>query len=500
MITESFINSCFKLLLNKNSIVKRSKGLYRDVMEVLLFSETRDTYEIPLMVKNKMNCLKKILSLLSEGKSIDSVIDSVTYSEKFREFVDFMDTKINEDARDEDFQDIVGQIRLRQKVSTLFKNYDELNNVLESIKDGSFEAMDDMVEDYEVTIKKLYANMMESNRDISIQAAASLDLTKDSYDPVMEMIIKKYKATNKTSSGFEYLDKNVFYGGYEPSRLYVWAGGSGAGKSTMLNNTIILSANGLGLRDLKEVQTNDDIEKVYIYVSLENTIEESLMRTYQPLFNVRTTEFLEQVAASGQTVEKRIKDHLWSRGATIVMKYFPAMSLSCVDLMGIVDEVISEYGKEKIAGLYVDYIDLLKTDTRYDLYRIELGHITLGLKTLAVQYNIPVITGTQLTRDVYKITESKDLNIAQMSESIKKVEHADFVAMLAKDRNIEGLVHGMVGKNRSGKSNMSLTFKVDFERFKFLDVGEGKASGSNGDEEKKSSSQKFFAGTGIMEA
>ena len=54
-----------------------------------------------------------------------------------------------------------------------------------------------------------------------------------------------------------------------------------------------------------------------------------------------------------------------------------------------------------------------------------------------------------------------------MPESIKKVEHADFVMLLAKDMTEKGLVHGRVGKNRSGKSGDSIEFDVDFERFKF---------------------------------
>jgi replicative DNA helicase len=150
------------------------------------------------------------------------------------------------------------------------------------------------------------------------------------------------------------------------------------------------------------------------------------------------------------------------------MKYFPAMSVGPLDLMGVVDDAIEEYGKDTIAGLYIDYLDLLKADTKYDLYRIELGHITLSLKTLAVEYNIPVITASQLTRNVYRVDDSHKLSLDMMSESIKKVEHADFVMLLAKDPVDDTVVHGKVGKNRSGKANVSVDFKVDFERFKFI--------------------------------
>jgi hypothetical protein len=57
-----------------------------------------------------------------------------------------------------------------------------------------------------------------------------------------------------------------------------------------------------------------------------------------------------------------------------------------------------------------------------------------------------------------------------MSESIKKVEHADFIMLLAKNDFKSNLVHGKIGKNGNGGSNISLDYMVDFTMFKFLNV------------------------------
>ncbi len=472
MITESFLNSCFSLLLNKKSKIKKTKALYRDVLAILDFSDTRDSYEIPLPVKSKLEFLKKITEMLLTDKTQESVIDSVSLSEKFKQHQDFLDLKINENLNEAVFQDYVRQVRIRKKIGALFQNYDELNKVLESIKDGSFDSIDDLVEDYEVTIKTLYTNMMESNRAVTIEAAASLDLTKDDYTSVIEMITKKYEKINKTPSGFRLLDgADYLNGGYEPSRLYVWGGGSGAGKSTLINNSIYRAATSNQYLTLEggRPPVLGEIHKVYIYVTLENTIEESLMRTYQPMFDKTIPMMITDIKRK-VNIGKIIKDELAKNSTTIIMKYFPAMSISTLDLMGVVDEAIDEYGKESIAGLYVDYLDLLKTDTKYDIYRLELGYITLALKTLAVQYGIPVITATQLSRGVYNIQESRELSLTQMSESIKKVEHADFVGLLGKDQNDSSIVHGKIGKNRAGRSNIALQFQVDFSKFKFIDA------------------------------
>ena len=468
MITESFLNSCFSLILNKNSKVKKTKALSRDILEILDFSESKENLDVPLVVKSKLECLRKIMSLLLSGKTIDNVIDSISLTEKFKQYVDFLDVKINEQLKVEVFQDIVRQVRLRKKINALFENYDELSAVLDSIKDGSFESIDDLIENYEVTIKKLYKNMVDANRSVTIEAAASLDLVKDDYTPVIDMIKRKYERVNKTPTGFEILDNSILMGGYEPSRLYIYGGGSGAGKSTIINNTIIKSAI-LPPNMTKEsvIIKEGVINRVYVYITLENTIEEALMRTYMPMFNKTTIQMLQEIA-QGVNIQESIMNELRRNGSTIIMKYFPAMSISVTDIMAVVDDAINDYGKESIAGLYIDYLDLLKTDTKYDMYRLELGHITLSMKTLAVQYNIPVITGSQLGRSAYKVKDSHQLNVDQMSESIKKVEHADFIGLLAKDPHDDTIVHGKIGKNRAGKANIAIDFKVDFSKYKFI--------------------------------
>ena len=471
MITESFLNSCFSIILNKKSRIKKTKALYRDIIEILNFTTSKQTIDIPVSIQTKLECLKKISELLLEDKTTESVLDSIAFSEKFNHHRDFLDVKINEDLKENTFQDIVKQIRLRKKINSLFKNYDELSRVLESIKDGSFDSIDDLVEDYEVTIKTLYSNMMESNRHINIEAAASLDLCKDDYKSVLDMIIRRYDKTNKTPTGFQYLDNEILNGGYEPSRLYVWGGGSGAGKSTILNNSILKSAilNPALIPGNKRIVKPNEIQRAYVYITLENTIDEALMRTYMPLFDKTQTQMLYDIT-QGVDIQKNIMDELRKSGSTIIMKYFPATTVGVFDLMGVLDDVIEQYGKESIAGLYVDYLDLLKADIKYDMYRLELGHITLSLKALAVQYNVPVITATQLGRSAYKINDSRELGVEQISESIKKVEHADFVGLLAKDPVKDDLVHGKIGKYRSGKSNMAIDFKVDFQRFKFINA------------------------------
>jgi len=498
VLTESFVNSCLSLMLNKQSKIKRSPALYRDVLEIIEFYETKHAFEIPVGVKGKLSCLKKASAMLLDGRQIDSVYDSLV-SGKFKQYSDFLYRVITEDMKDNIFQDYLKQVRLRKKVKSLFENYDDLDEILNTVKTGSFEAIDDLVETYETTIKKLFSNMMESNRQMTIEAAASLDLAKDDFTHVIDMIKKKYEKHSVTSTGFENIDNYIMNGGYEPSRLYIYGGGSGSGKSTMLTNTIFKSAiKPITLLDCPdaEIPKQGEIRRVYVYVTLENTIEESLMRIYQGMFNKTLPEMLNDVANRKVDIKKELNDVLSLSHSTVVMKYFPPKSISTVDLIGVLDDVINDYGKECIAGLYVDYLDILKPDSSNDLYRIELGDITLSLKTLAVEYNIPVISASQLGRSSYRIKNSDDLNLDQMSESIKKVEHSDFVFLMARDLTDEHKVHGKVGKNRSGRSNMGMEFQVNFEKYLFTGaITKSNPNNAPGNDPGKATP---FAGFGAM--
>ena len=465
MITESFLNSCFKLILCKKSNIKKTIPLYRDMLEVLSFKDGKENIEIPVIIQTKLECLEKMIHMLVDGKSIETIIDSISFSNKFDQFRNFLDSYLDNELKDHESADILKQVRMRKKIGMLFQNYDQLDNVLESIKDGSFESIDDLIDDYEATIKQLFSNVMESNRNITVEAAASLDMNKDDYSHVLELIKDKYNRENKTPTGFPILDNNVLFGGFDPTRLYIFGGSSGSGKSAMLANLIVNSANDK-LNLMNQTQKKRD-KKVYIYITLENLIDETFMRMYQAMFSKYTNDVLRDIS-SNIDIGKAVKNKLDETNSVIIMKYFPAMSISSTDLMGVLDEAIEEYGKENIMGLYIDYLDLLKTDIKYDIYRMELGYITLSLKTLAVMYNIPVVTATQLSRASYDIEHASDLNLIQMSESIKKVEHADFVCLIGKDKMDPNTIHANVGKNRSGQSNFEIDFKVDFGMFKFI--------------------------------
>ena len=462
MITELFLNSCFSLVLNKSTKIKKNKVIYRDIIEILDFFKEKQKNEIPITIQNKLECLHEICELKLTDKTDDNVIDSISFGNKFKTLMDFIHVKRNEEVLDEVLSDHITQIRMRKKLNGVIGNYVDLSKFLEIIKSGNFDSIDEIIFNYEKIIKEANFNLMECSRNIGLESSASLDLTKDDYTPVLDMIQRKYDKTNTVQTGYTIFDQDVFdNGGFEKSRLYIFGGGSGSGKSTLMENFI---NNDITKAKRKDATNNSS---VYLYITLENLIDESLLRMYQMMFQRAQITSLRDIS-SGIDIKNQIFDRTKISGYSVIFKYFSKYSISCTDIMMHLDDVIDQYGKDSIRGLYVDYLDLLKADIQNDLYRLELGFITSGLKDIAVQYNIPVITASQLGRSVYRNQDSKSLNMDMMSESIKKIEHADFIALMSKDQVKEDIVHLKVAKNRCGKDNVSIDFNVNFKHYKFL--------------------------------
>ncbi len=466
MITESFVNSCYSLIFNSTKSNPK-KTIYKDIANILNFYQKKVKNDIPILIKNKVECLEKICQMKSENRTVDNIIDSLFTGEKYKSLEDFIKNKIDTEMDDKTFDDTNEQIKIRKTLISLFSNYDKVEDFIDKIKNGSFGCLDDVVGDYTIFVKKMYSNLMEINRTEDIESSSSLDIIQDDFNSVIDQIKKKYEYENVVPSGYDYFDNHVLRGGFEKSRLYIIGGGSGSGKSTLMSNFV---ENALTMpRIIKENENN-----VFVYITLENLIDESLMRMYQSLFMINSIQFLKEISVKEpDEIKNKLLGKINSSNSSLVLKFFPKFSITPTDIMMVLDDVIDKYGKNGIKSLVIDYLDLLIMDEKFEAYRHELSHITSKLKDIAVEYNIPVITATQLGRDIYsRNMESKDLNLSLISEAIKKVDHADFVALMTKDQVDDTLVHFSVGKNRCGRSNVSLDFKVNFECYKFMNCYE----------------------------
>jgi len=464
MITNIFIDTCYLVLLNNTPQLKKSMSFYTDLKSIIDFYTK--SYDTPVILKNKIDCIHQICKMKLAGKNEVSIIDSISMTPKYADLIDYIEKKRNDVLSIEDINNCVKQVRLRKKYTLMIKDYQNISGILSDIDSGSYESIDDIIVSYENLVKELYLNIVESNRIIAVESNSCIDIFNDDFENILETIEQKYDKNNRIPTGIDVFDKTIFYGGFEKSRLYIFSGGSGSGKSTLLDNIMIQSA--LKQADRLKVE-NDDSVKVYLLITLENQIDETFMRIYQSVFNKTTEEFLYDIKTEGKDkIKKKVMEKISGKNIKFIIKFFRSRTISPMDIDSVVTEIIDTYGENTIQLVGVDYLDLLAADVTREVYRYELGDITLSLKAIAVTHNIPLLTVTQLNRGVYQVASADELKLDMMGESMEKVNHSDYISMQAKDKINDDVVHFRVGKNRSGISDISIDFKVDFSKYKFI--------------------------------
>lgn len=468
MITEQFINLCCTILLDSNP--KFTEQVIRDISSIL---SSYNEDDISINFKKKFELTKSILKLRLDQNLPEQVLDSIIVAGHFSELSSFIEHLQKSEVGPERVDSALSSINQRKQVLSIQYNLPEIEEFINKFKTNSFTDLSEVTQHWNGLISKVHAKTLEEKRKEAKSSIRELDLFQDDYEDVLNQIAISYSGENSISTGYKDLDI-IMNGGFEPTRLYIYAGISGDGKSVLLNNFV-----------RNAVETNKDKTgdySLYVYFTMENLIDESLVRLYCSVTNEKIEDFVQQFEDKRKVIMKTLKEWQMDNNSIVHMAYFPPTITSVSDLVSYSDIIKSRYGdgpiKAKLKAVYTDYLDLLKSGQTFDLHRLEMGQVTIDMKVAAVMQGVPWITVTQLNRGAYNDKEHPTL--ANMSESIKKVEHADYVGIL---KNIEDVKMDQdpttipetndfkifIGKNRSGPKNRYINLRATFSRFRIDD-------------------------------
>jgi replicative DNA helicase len=146
---------------------------------------------------------------------------------------------------------------------------------------------------------------------------------------------------------------------------------------------------------------------------------------------------------------KRLKDNE-NRG-NLFIKQFPTGEATRNDFRKYLKELLLR--DIKISIVYVDYINLMKPSYKEkgDMYS-DIKRISEELRALSFEFNVPVISVSQLNREG-GLLHFSDLNFNYVAESIGTIATADFVGILGVDDDAlvyENELHYKISKNRLG--------------------------------------------------
>jgi replicative DNA helicase len=261
-----------------------------------------------------------------------------------------------------------------------------------------------------------------------------------------------------TPSGFNDLD--AITGGFQPGNLVIIAARPSMGKSALVTNMA------------ENVALNHERPRPVALFSLEMSEAELAQRF-----------IASQASIKGDDLRKgRLKDESkWKRVLKVASQY-DASPLFVDDSsdIGILDvrakarrlhqQTLARYGG--LGLVIVDYLQLMRADTRVENRVQQVGEISRGLKILARELQVPVIALSQLSRGVESRTDKRPM-LSDLRESGQIEQDADLVMFIYRDEyyNPEttdrpGEADLLIAKHRNGGlGEVPLTFQNEYPRF-----------------------------------
>ncbi|CAB4122199.1 DnaB Replicative DNA helicase [uncultured Caudovirales phage] len=247
------------------------------------------------------------------------------------------------------------------------------------------------------------------------------------------------------STGFPALDKFLYHKGWGKRELSVLMGGAKAGKSTAL---------------LEFGRAASMAGKNVIYVTLEVAARIISERIDANIADVPMDELGDKI----MEINRKIETMKLKSGKFHIME-FPTGSLTVADLRRLLD-------RQKAKGIIydmviVDYADLMAPE-RYTDNSIENSkNVYVGLRGLAMQENVALLTATQTNRDGFKSSVAKAEHV---SEDFNKIRIADIVISInrTEEERAVGQARLYFAASRNQAGQFTVRIKQDMERMRFI--------------------------------
>lgn len=311
----------------------------------------------------------------------------------------------------------------KEKLTHMLDNQDSYEELLNDLKSENYETIDSIINKWDGLITESYKKICDSKQIENLNNCTKLDLTNDDYNPILTTYKNSYKESKIMKSGYDDIDNYLPFKGFEKRRVYLFGGETGVGKSALLINII---SNAVRLNKSSE---NKETEN-FIYITAENLIDESLIRFYCCFNTVSIENVINRIMTEPEfhiEMKKNIVETLKKFNVNIMFYYVERKKTTLLDIEAIVRECSTD--NKKIKSVFIDYLDLISSGMSIGEFREELGAVASGFKQIAINYDVALLTLTQLNKSGY---HNNSPSVTAIKESMAKAENVDFVALLQK--------------------------------------------------------------------
>ena len=276
------------------------------------------------------------------------------------------------------------------------------------------------------------------------------DVLHDEVDKLHRLSIEQTALTG-TPSGFKDLDEIT--GGFQPGNLIILAARPSMGKSALVTN----------------IAENAALEhgKPVALFSLEMSEAELAQRFVASQARIRGEEL-----RKGRVAENRWPKILQAcqRLSDAPLYVDDSSDLGILELRAKARR-LHQQSENGLGLIILDYLQLMRADSRIENRVEAVGQMSRGLKILARELEVPVIALSQLSRAVESRHDKKPI-LSDLRESGNIEQDADLVMFIYRDEYYdreserEGEADIIISKHRNGAlGDVVLTFQKEYPKF-----------------------------------
>ena len=304
-------------------------------------------------------------------------------------------------------------------------------------------------------------------KDVKGIAATGLIPPPMSFSTILEEIAET-PAAYKT--GYSDLDKFV---GFTPGAISLIAGRPSHGKTTLMFNILLEMSYLYPDKSFYFFTYEEPVRNISIKLLNRLTATNLRENFRSDLAKPTNYEFLKSYIKEGRTDIAEVEN-----GKRKLQELVDSQRIRIIDRNYSVEELSSLIAyvnkRENIGGIFIDYIQRMRTDRRTQDKRTEIAHISDQVLQIAKENNLPIILGAQLNRATISNTNKKpslenlkeagnleeDANtvLSVYNESREKAEDQDGATF--EDRR-EVTLEIKALKNREGEVNKTATLGFD---------------------------------------
>ena len=414
--------------LNKYGKIEEDRGLQPKDIDSLLDEVVELSYKIPEAIDRDR--FKKLFTSLEAIKELGITEESLSIT------VDRLTSSKNKELRDKELKKLLSEATQLQTKGDTDKALELLNNgVKETITKGAIDLLPPPL-----------------NFNSLLDEIATLP--------------PAYK------TGYSSLDKFI---GFTPGAITLIAGRPSHGKTTFLFNLLL-------------EMSRQYPEEVFYFFTYEEPVKNISIKLLNRLIATDLSQYYRDIKdLSKPTNYEFLKSYIKARRTDIqpieegkikLQKLIDSQRLKVIDKNYSVEElynlILYLNKKERIGGVFIDYIQRMRTDRRTQDKRTEIAHISDQVLQIAKDSGLPLILGAQLSRatqdskggkpklenlkEAGNLEEDANTVLSVYNESRERDESSEGETLKGA-REVELEIKAL--KNREGEVNQTATLLFD---------------------------------------